>query len=219
MVRRLESLHLLGYVHCDISPENILMGPAHGVGGAAGTSGRGVLPRSTNLPVAPYLIDFGWARKFPGGGCLRGDHGSVEWSSIRTAEGGPRRPEDDLEALGWMLLSGLFKELPWFDFLQTAYADGWQGESRDRAVTRAKEKKLQLLEKGWESLGYRWRSFEFIPDALLKFIRATRVPVSPPRLPDYKHLLAQLGGKNGLSQAEAEAEDLRQYEECILPLL
>jgi len=102
MVRRLQGIHSCGFVHCDVSPENILLGPAKG----------------DEPTVTPYLVDFGLARKYPGGGRLAGEHGSVEWSSIRSADGEERRPLDDLEALGWPLVSGLFGELPWFKWLR-----------------------------------------------------------------------------------------------------
>merc|ERR1719464_1726020 len=86
LLRRLETVHRCGFVHCDLSPENVLYGPP-----SADSWGE---------PETLFLVDFGLAQRWPGGGCLRGDRGSAEWSSIRSADGGERSPDDDLEALG-----------------------------------------------------------------------------------------------------------------------
>merc|ERR1719195_1466588 len=96
LLRRLEAIHACGYVHCDVSPYNVLFGSAvH-----EGYGSRG--------PVAvPYLIDFGLARACPGAP-LGAEHGTLEFASARTAAGGPRVWHDDLEALGWVLAFLLF---------------------------------------------------------------------------------------------------------------
>merc|ERR1719282_1653445 len=104
MLRRFEALHKCGYVHCDVSLGNILLGCHNG-------------PQE----YSPHIVDFGLARPYPGGGPMSGDLGSAEWSSIRSAEGGERRPEDDLEALGWVLANGMFETLPWFLHLSQCY--------------------------------------------------------------------------------------------------
>jgi len=117
LLRRCEVLHRLGYVHCDVAPYNVLLGPRKRRGGRTDVEGDGVNSDDVSL----YLIDFGTARKYPGGGDVEGDVGSMEFSSIRSALGGERKPEDDLEALGWVLLTGLFGDLPWFEWLEDHY--------------------------------------------------------------------------------------------------
>lgn len=53
LLRRLETVHRCGYVHCDVSPLNVLLGPARG----AQVSG------DQALLLVPYFIDFGQAKK------------------------------------------------------------------------------------------------------------------------------------------------------------
>merc|ERR1719464_1740426 len=100
LLRRLNHLHQCGYVHGDMAPHNVLIG-------------------RTSTGFLPYLIDFGCARRYPGSGLVPADRcGSMEFSSVRSADGLQRRPEDDLEALGWTLINGVFGELPWFEKLR-----------------------------------------------------------------------------------------------------
>merc|ERR1712150_373576 len=93
VLRRLETLHGCGFVHCDVSPYNMLLGRARVKG--PGTA-----------DVAPYLIDLGQARPHPGMVPQRGDQPSMEFSSIRSGDGGVPVPADDLEALGWTMVYG-----------------------------------------------------------------------------------------------------------------
>jgi len=218
MVRRLQSLHAAGLVHCDISPENILLGPP---------------PAGTGLGArfAPYLVDFGHARRFPGGAVLpAGDAGSIEWSSIRSANGREPVPEDDLQALGWVLLNGVFGELPWFKMLVGAYKDWDSRFTRDQMVRQAQQAKLQLLREGWQSFGLTRAK---VPTELDEFIRTCSPEGSIPELdgppavqggsrrhgPDYASLLRLLGSDAELSVPEAEEQDLRLFSERLTSLL
>eukprot|EP00747_Dinoflagellata_sp_TGD_P028230 gnl/TRDRNA2_/TRDRNA2_133125_c0_seq1.p1 gnl/TRDRNA2_/TRDRNA2_133125_c0~~gnl/TRDRNA2_/TRDRNA2_133125_c0_seq1.p1 ORF type:complete len:442 (+),score=72.50 gnl/TRDRNA2_/TRDRNA2_133125_c0_seq1:54-1379(+) len=180
VVRRLRAVHDCGFVHCDVSPENIVLG------------------RSSIRAGPPYLIDFGLARRYPHGGNLPGYLGSMEWSSIRSADGGERRPEDDLEAVGWMMLNGCYQELPWFACLQDIY-DNWKEEiQRHKAVKEVQRLKMLLLTSGWEKLGRDWNVLSTVPIALWEYLRESRQPVAQDQRPNYSQLLALLGAKSML---------------------
>lgn len=219
LVRRLEAVHRCGYVHCDISPENVLLGQSR----LANTKQASA--------VTPYLIDFGLARRHPNGPPLEGAKGSNEWSSIRSADGGRRLPEDDLEAVGWILANGLFGELPWFERLGSAYPFWEDCVARVTAVMHARESKLQLMEGGWDSHSGRWQKLKDVPEDLDLYLKACRVsgldnekcPPSAGRRPDYMHLLTFLGGSPiGLEPedvVEAEEYELRCYAKDVAPLL
>mmetsp|Transcript_53119 Transcript_53119/g.139312 ORF Transcript_53119/g.139312 Transcript_53119/m.139312 type:complete len:556 (+) Transcript_53119:163-1830(+) len=224
VLRRLQAVHSCGYVHCDVSPENVLLGRAW------------MTPASISRHTL-YLVDFGLARR--SGKPLEGAQGSSEWSSIRSAQGGPRLPEDDLEALGWILVNGLMGDLPWFDGLSRAYEKWHYPDVRKIAVQQASEAKLQLLEGGWDSNSGCWRKLADVPEELDAFLKACRASAAegnrgPPTLrrpPDYGRLLALLadtapieggnGGGGGTTAAplEAEEQDLKAYAELVVPLL
>ncbi|KAH9808875.1 kinase-like domain-containing protein [Melampsora americana] len=102
MISRIEFLHSRGFVHRDIKPGNFLMG-------------RGVQHQEI------YLIDYGLARLY------RSPHtgihmnpatgrplvGTAYYSSVATHLGVEQTRRDDLEALGYMLISFLLGALPW----------------------------------------------------------------------------------------------------------
>jgi len=196
-------------VHCDISPENILLGlPRQGRTSKEKAPAPGAL--------TPYLIDFGLAQKHPGGMPLEGDHGSAEWSSVRSAAGACRRPEDDLEALGWLMVNGLFGDLPWFDLLAKAYKTWDLSRShRARAVRKVQEAKLQLLNDGWGSLGDEWLRLATIPPALDRYMHTCRSDRATGMRPDYAMLSELLGGREGLSLFDAENEDLKLLQDTL----
>lgn len=235
MVRRLQSLHSAGLVHCDISPENILLGPPPSSTG------------SSSAYFAPFLVDFGHAKRFPGGVTLAAsDAGSIEWSSIRSATSREPVPEDDLQALGWVLLNGVFGELPWFKMLVGAYKDWDSRFTRDQMVRQAQQAKIQLLKAGWQSFGLTRTQ---VPEELDQFIRVCCPEGSLPELagtqphesgsgdatedkdrssgaqggrrrgPDYSMLAGLLGSDTKLSQAEAEVQDLQLFSKRLLSLL
>ena len=194
LLRRIEALHRSGFIHCDISPENVMLGPA------PDGSGEGV-------SVSLYLIDFEHAQRHPGGRELDPACGSAEWSSVRSADGGERRPEDDLEALGWMLLHGHVGALPWFAGLNEAYKDWDSTWIRNQAVKQAQRAKVLLLDSGLQALGASCSAP--VPEEIDKFIRACgrRPCAEGSRGPPYLALMALLGGDAGLSGREAEQQE------------
>jgi len=201
LVRRFEALHKIGFVHCDVSPENVLLGRTQG-------------PHQRNTL---YLIDFELAKKYPGGSKVEGSIGSAEWSSIRSADTCDRLPEDDLEAIGWMLMSGLYGSLPWYDWLGAAYKD-WESKwTRERAMKQVQRAKLKLLNEGWQAFGYKSR--QRIPQELIKFIRSCASPKGSPYLPDYTSFVGYLGGNPHQSVEEAESQDLAQFQEYVIKFL
>jgi len=203
MVRRLEAFHECGYVHCDISPENILLGRARESNGSNKAS--------------LYLIDFELARRHPGGPYTENYIGSSEWSSIRSADSRQRFPEDDLEALGWVLANGLLGPLPWFIWLAEAYRD-WESKwTRDQTVRQVQRAKKQFLSNGWKASG--WTSPARMPEGLVKYLRTCSVTVASGSKPDYSALVVLLGGKAGMNVEEAEQEDLGLFAEHVTPLL
>merc|ERR1712039_751477 len=201
-VRRLQALHTCGYVHCDVSPGNILLGHARG-------DSKKDIPR-----FALYLIDFEHALRYPGGSKLSSDVGSAEWSSIRSADSCERLPEDDLEAVGWMLLHGLVGSLPWLEWLTEAYKD-WDSQfTRARVVKQVQRAKIQLLDHGWKAFDCTRRSAG-IHTELATFIRACQSDGATPGHPNYGALIALLGGDVRLNSQEAEQADLDQFAELV----
>uniref|UniRef100_A0A7S4V490 Casein kinase I n=2 Tax=Alexandrium monilatum TaxID=311494 RepID=A0A7S4V490_9DINO len=201
VLRRLEALHSAGIVHCDVSPYNVLLGRPGG-GGCE--------------DVVPYIIDFGLARSWPGSGPLGAEHGTAEFASVRAAEGRERRPEDDLEALGWTMVWLLLGDLPWCE---------WQFEMKVHLelVARIRAAKLRILQEGWwklRSLEPRWAMLADIPVELSSFMKTSNsLSTRPTPPPDYRLLAALLGGRRGLSAEEAEREDLREFRAHVWPML
>mmetsp|Transcript_37534 Transcript_37534/g.81519 ORF Transcript_37534/g.81519 Transcript_37534/m.81519 type:complete len:632 (+) Transcript_37534:80-1975(+) len=208
LLRRLKALHGIGYVHNDVSPENVLLGRSRLTPGA---SSRSTL----------YLVDFGLTRR--AGTQLQGCEGSAEWSSVRAADGGPRLPHDDVEALGWVLVYGLFGELPWCERLAEAYQVWHSPSCRMDALRDVQESKLQLLQGGWDSHLGHWRQLADVPEELKLFMKRSYRSNSDEaiaRPPDYAFLLGLLGDSAvGSSCMEAEERDLLSYAEHVAPLL
>eukprot|EP00404_Azadinium_spinosum_P022852 CAMPEP_0180617430 /NCGR_PEP_ID=MMETSP1037_2-20121125/33023_1 /TAXON_ID=632150 /ORGANISM="Azadinium spinosum, Strain 3D9" /LENGTH=662 /DNA_ID=CAMNT_0022637363 /DNA_START=18 /DNA_END=2006 /DNA_ORIENTATION=- len=209
-VRRLRAFHTCGYVHNDISPENILLGPVRGSG-----------PNAQSR-LGLYLIDFEHAQKTIGGKKLEMDRCSAEWSSVRSAEGGEPVPQDDLEALGWVLLNGLIGALPWFDWLVEAYKDWDSKWTRHAVVRQVQSAKTQLLEKGWMAMDWKEPATmraEVAAGKLLDFIKACRLEVTSSKQPRYDLLISLLGGNVDLTTEEAEKFDLEEFERVVVPML
>lgn len=201
VLRRLQALHGCGFVHCDVSTENIALGVSREQSNGSTCFGL-------------YLVDFEHAQKHPGGRALGSDCGSAEWSSIRSANGGERTPEDDLEALGWVLMNGFFGDLPWFPWLTAAYKE-WDSQwTRHQAVKQAQVAKQQFLAGGWKAFACR-KSLK-VPAELADFIPACQK--STPGKPDYAKLFALLGGGADAASAEAEREDIQQFTKLLAGL-
>lgn len=140
LLRRLEALHCCGYVHCYICPENILLGSSD----------------SSDLDKTSfYLTNFRYARQFPHGGDAPGDHGNMLYSSIRSAKGGERSPADDMEALGWTLVTGLLGFLPWFqavlEFL--GLKKSLQELKINKFLKELREQKMEFIQRGYGFVG------------------------------------------------------------------
>mmetsp|Transcript_66943 Transcript_66943/g.143133 ORF Transcript_66943/g.143133 Transcript_66943/m.143133 type:complete len:352 (-) Transcript_66943:60-1115(-) len=206
LVRRLESIHKMNIVHCDVQPRNILM--------------------DRSLVVWPYLCDFGSAVPFPGGEPKRADFGSVDFNSIHSAQGDTRGPWDDLESLGWVLCNALMGALPWFQDTATAVWKGGKLDDQQRPLIcgRVAKAKAQLLEKGLDKaamvqrFGTEWGHLATIPFELLDFLRVCSIRAGSTMLEqrkvtmgDYRHLEKVLGGKNANPEA-AEHEDVRLFQ-------
>jgi len=197
LLRGLQALHTCGFVHCDISPGNIVLG------------------RPPDL--RPYLVDFGTAVPYPGGVPQRSDRGSLDYNSIRTAEGGVRGPYDDIESLGWVLCSALFGELPWFSYTSRAdWSHGARLKDEDRPVVceHVRAAKASLLDDGIASLERKWAHLADIPSDLLDFLRLCRTNGANAEIagrPDYIALAALLGGTN-TEETEEDLSDLARYQ-------
>lgn len=207
VLRCLRQLHRRGLVHCDISPHNILLGPRR----------LECDPMDEEAIVTTLvLVDFGCARRWPGGGEVPGEEGSMEFSSVRSAAGGERRPQDDLEALAWMLVFGVCGELPWFPWLNEFYQlkSSLKEFKRAKLLERVADSKRRVLREGWGSFGEGWSQFVDVPGQLDAFLRACAAPEEDGeegdeeegRLPNYGRLLRLLGD-------HSEDEDLAAEEE------
>mmetsp|Transcript_917 Transcript_917/g.1380 ORF Transcript_917/g.1380 Transcript_917/m.1380 type:complete len:725 (+) Transcript_917:192-2366(+) len=117
----LQALHLKGYVHGDVKPENFLLGPA-------GT------PKEKKL----YLVDLGLAVRWKERGSLahvkydqKPDdfRGTVRYASVHAHLGRATSRRDDLESLAYTLLFLLKGRLPW---------QGYQGQNKGYWVCRKK---------------------------------------------------------------------------------
>ena len=101
MIRRFEALHKKGIVHCDIKPENILLG----------------IGKFSHIV---YLIDFGVSNFFI---LSNGEHiefvknvnliGTVRYASLNSHKGLELSRRDDLIALGYLIHYIYNGFLPW----------------------------------------------------------------------------------------------------------
>ncbi len=101
MLTRIESLHEKNFLHKDIKPENFTIG---------------IEEESDKI----YLLDFGLAKKYRDG---LYDHipyrekriltGTARYASINSHMGIEQSRRDDLEALGYVIVYFMKKQLPW----------------------------------------------------------------------------------------------------------
>jgi len=102
VLNRIEKLHVNGFIHRDIKPDNFLIGVSKKKKGRI------------------FLIDLGLAKKYV---TRNNKHisykdkkhftGSYRYSSIRNHRGIEQSRRDDLESVGYMLLYFLTQKLPW----------------------------------------------------------------------------------------------------------
>ncbi|OAQ59463.1 casein kinase I isoform delta [Pochonia chlamydosporia 170] len=98
-IHRIKHIHNKGYLHCDIKPDNFLLG--------VGNNGN-IL----------YTIDFGLARNMDAakGHGIRDDRpfgGTARYASLNNHKGLEQSRGDDLESLGYVLLYFARGSLPW----------------------------------------------------------------------------------------------------------
>lgn len=121
LLRRLQDLHIAGFVHRDIKPENFLLG----------------LGDKSNVI---YVIDFGLSKRYKKD---RGNEhipykdnksltGTARYASINAHRGIEQSRRDDLEALGHMLLYFLKGTLPW---------QGLPAKTKEEKYRKIREKK------------------------------------------------------------------------------
>ncbi|XP_076932488.1 casein kinase 1-like protein HD16, partial [Bidens hawaiensis] len=117
----LEKMHLRGYVHGDVKPENFLLGQ-----------------KSTSQEKKLFLVDLGLATKWrdgPGGQHVDYDQrpdmyrGTVRYASVHAHLGRTASRRDDLESLAYTLVFLHRGRLPW---------QGYQGENKSFLVCKKK---------------------------------------------------------------------------------
>eukprot|EP00928_Gymnodinium_smaydae_P000027 TRINITY_DN10013_c0_g1_i1.p1 TRINITY_DN10013_c0_g1~~TRINITY_DN10013_c0_g1_i1.p1 ORF type:complete len:313 (+),score=30.18 TRINITY_DN10013_c0_g1_i1:63-1001(+) len=122
VLRRLESLHSLGYIHRDVTPANLLNA-------------------TTDEKDTVYLVDFGLATRFIDRKTNlhkkieegRRFIGTPPFASIRAHLGIRQSRRDDLEGLGYVLLYLVKGKLPW------SYPHGSSEEVKRRYILQMKQ--------------------------------------------------------------------------------
>ena len=112
MLDLVETLHMNGYIHRDLKPQNFVIEYADGA----------------NLPRFPevFLIDYGLVKSFVTPDkkfhvppqMRRTMKGTVRYSSVSTHLGMDQSRRDDLQSLGYMLLFMLLGRLPWQNLMK-----------------------------------------------------------------------------------------------------
>eukprot|EP00434_Breviolum_minutum_P035784 symbB.v1.2.031687.t1/scaffold3706.1/size51673/1 len=128
MISRVEYMHLKGFIHQDIKPDNFLIG----------------LGKQANQV---HIIDFGLAKKYRG--LKKKQHipyrenkgftGTARYASIRAHQGIEQSRRDDLEAVGYMLIY-FNGSLPW----QGLKAIPFEKIKKKKMSTRIEAQHLQL---------------------------------------------------------------------------
>lgn len=105
----MRSIHQSGYVHCDVKPENIVLGNQN----------------DPNDKDTYYLIDLGLATEYlKGNQHIRKNRstkiaGSFYFMSLNASNGVVQTRRDDLESLAYTLVYLAKKELPWMKYKRT----------------------------------------------------------------------------------------------------
>mmetsp|Transcript_59699 Transcript_59699/g.134557 ORF Transcript_59699/g.134557 Transcript_59699/m.134557 type:complete len:341 (-) Transcript_59699:89-1111(-) len=206
LLRTLEGIHRCGIAHCDVQPNNVLVGQVDDARSRRHT------------PFRPFLVDFGNARPFPGGAPMKGTWGSIDFNPIRSADGGERGPFDDLESLGWVLCHAFAGDLPWFKYTRKAWEVGkWEPEAVATALQEVHTAKRQVQNRGWGAFGSKWVHLVDMPVQLNTFLQ--RCWAGGGGLPDYRQLEVILGGRESLDAEEREERDLASFNEEVVPLI
>ena len=140
-IERLESVHNKGIIHCDIKPENFLIG----------LKDKRII----------YLIDFGLSRKYRSDRTKNHIQFSITKTMIGTARYASRNAicglqlsrRDDLESLSYTILYFLTKKLPW---------QGIKAKTLEKRYKKIYDKKEELE---------KWDKFKEIPEQIQNFIK------------------------------------------------
>ena len=140
-IERLESVHNKGIIHCDIKPENFLIG----------LKDKRII----------YLIDFGLSRKYRSDRTKNHIQFSITKTMIGTARYASRNAisglqlsrRDDLESLSYTILYFLTKKLPW---------QGIKAKTLEKRYKKIYDKKEELE---------KWDKFKEIPEGIKNFIK------------------------------------------------
>lgn len=197
LLQRLEGMHRKGYIHNDVKPDNVLIGRR---------GGQGV------DMYLPYLIDFGTTQRFSGNDVLRRDLGTVDFNSVRSGRDLQRRPHDDLEALAWTMLHGLFGKLPWFHL--TRQVDWSDMNKRFEAVSQVQAMKERFLKEGVGFLGPDWNHLDTTPPGLWRFIQLCQPTKYLDEMPPYEELAKALGSVR-YKQADADHRDVEMLLQAL----
>ncbi|KAL6763802.1 histone kinase [Haematococcus lacustris] len=191
----LQALHLKGYVHGDVKPENFLLGPP-------GSSKEKKL----------FLVDLGLAVKWKDRNLhVRYDQkpddfrGTVRYASVHAHLGRVTSRRDDLESLAYTLLFLLKGRLPW---------QGYQGQNKGYWVCRKKmqtsaEVLCRMCHNAFRDFTDTVVNLKFEEDpAYTRYIAMFEPIVNTPERPLQidTALRSIVGQKRGRSEFDAEAE-------------
>lgn len=140
MIKRIETVHTLGFIHRDIKPHNFLIG------------------RESNQSTI-YIIDFGLAKRFRNP--ISHQHipyregksltGTARYVSVGTHLGIEQSRRDDMESLGYVFVYFIHGSLPWQGLKAKSKRDKYE-KIRDKKLTTSIERLCHFI--AWEFQAY-----------------------------------------------------------------